>query len=59
MRPKTKVSQTSLVVRTRVRGVCWVENEGTHEGSDKDGLGWYDGDGNGEAVTLSKGLKYN
>lgn len=39
--------------------MCWVENGGTHEGSDKDGLGWYDGDGDGEAVTLSKGLKYN
>lgn len=40
----------------------WADNEGTHGGRDNDGVGCVgrkNGDGDGEAVTSSNGLKYN
>lgn len=45
-----------------MRWLCSADNGGTHGGGDNEGVGgvgWQDGDGDGEAVTLPKGLKYN
>lgn len=44
--------------------MCWAENGGTHKGRNNNGVGWggvgwQDGNGDGEAVTSSNGLRNN